>query len=171
MSSLVLSVHQSIRDIRSSSIPRQHRRGIRTYDFKELNEHIKQTIKSVESNWDELAQEERDSLLNFAHSILNIESSRSEQNALKKSLPSFKIMIFFAWVVLRNQVDELFEVVDLCRTLADVVFEAHEKSEEDTTAKYLDFLMQGTEDPASLALYTKERDLELENLLAGVEID
>lgn len=142
--------------------------------FGKIAHQLKKTQKDVDTRWDKLSDEERESLKSLAYAVLNPanDDSSSKKNSRKRLSRRWKIQFHLVLAIVTGQIEVVIEACFAGVKLAHAIMDAVEREEAGLTALFLDKIMEDAEnDPSKLIPFTKEMDEKLEQLLNGVELD
>lgn len=142
--------------------------------FGKIAHQLKETKKVVETRWDELSDEERESLKSLAYTVFNPPNDENSDRlrSWKHLLVKWKNYLQLIVVIATGQIEAVVEAYFAVFRLAHAIIDAVETEEAGLTATFLDKIMEDAEsNPSKLVPFTKEMDLKLEQLLNGVELD
>lgn len=142
--------------------------------FGKIAHQLKETQKDVDTHWDKLSDEERESLKSFAYVVFNPanDHSSSKKNSWKRLSCRWKTRFYLILAIVTGQIEVVIEACFAGIKLAHAIIDAVEREEAGLTALFLDKIMEDAEnDPSKLIPFTKEVDEKLEQLLNGVELD
>lgn len=142
--------------------------------FGKIAHQLKKTKKDVDTGWDKLSDEERESLKSLAYTLLNPvnSDSSSKKNSWKHLSRRWEIQFQIILAIVNGQIEVVLEACLAGMKLAHAIMDAVEREEAGLTALFLDKIMEDAEnDPSKLIPFTKEMDEKLEQLLNGVELD
>ena len=142
--------------------------------FGKIAHQLKETQKDVDTRWDKLSDEERESLKSLAYTVFNPanDDSSSKKNSLERLARRWEIRFHLILAIVTWQIEVVFEAYFAVFKLAHAIMDAVEREEAGLTALFLDKIMEDAEnDPSKLIPFTKEMDEKLDQLLNGVELD